>query len=205
MSHKPDRPDPAPIASDDEGNKLAKKDFEEKQAAEAEVQNLPEGGVPEQRPQAFLQPADQQQSAVFTKLQEAGDDRAGNSGLAGVGAVHDKSNFDAAASQKNANAAAKESRFPARLYPGARGWIDNPGEPDNGRAIAINGVAEWASVEDERIAAAGSPESRFAVVKSYEAVTRDGRSELMIVSAEHVRPDTTGGNEWGKTPLMNAL
>lgn len=168
-------------------------EFKEQQARLAAEQNLPEGGVPEVRPIAS-QTVDDPHSGIFHRLQEAGDDRAGAPAMP-------KSAYDKAASAAQKRQAEKESRVVTLLHPGARGWIDNPGEPDHGRAVAVNRVHEYASVEDERIAAAGTPESRFAAVKDYECQSRDGRAELLIVSAEHLKLDTSGGADWGKTSL----
>lgn len=182
---------PPPSPAED----VSKKEFEERQAQLAREQNLPEGGVPEVRPIAS-QTVDEeaQHSKVFKRLRDAGDDRAGAKAMP-------KSAYDKAASKSQKDKAAKEERSVTLLYPGARGWIDNPGQPDHGRAIAVNRVESYASVEDERIAAAGGPASRFAEVATYECQSRDGRAELLLVSAEHIRLDTTGGREWGKTPL----
>jgi hypothetical protein len=175
--------------ADEAGNK---KEFDALQQQRAGEQNMGEGGVPEQRPIASQQPAPE--SGVRERLIEAGDQRGG------AEPPMDKSAYDRAASKGQAQKAAKESQTPDRLYPGARGYIDNPGAPDHGRAIAVNGVASFASVEDERISAAGGPNQRFAKVAEYECVTRDGRAELMIVSADHVKR-TLNEADWGKTPL----
>lgn len=172
-------------------NEEARK-FEEERAREAQAQNLPEGAVPEQRPIASQQGVTH--SGIYEKLKAAGDDRAGAPAMP-------KEAFDKAASDAQAKKADKESRHPSRLYAGARAWINNPGSPDHGRAVAVNGVSEFSSVEDERTAAAGTPESRFANVASYECMSRDGRAEHLIVSAQHLRVDTSGGVDWGKTSL----
>lgn len=172
-----------------------KKEFEELQAQRAREQNLPEGSVPEQRPIASQTVDDESlHSGVFKKLREAGDDRAGAPAMP-------KSAFDKAASDAQRKRAAKDERTVGVLHPGARGWIDNEGAPDHGRAIAVNRVESYASEADEQRAAVGGPNARFAEVATYECVSRDGRSELLIVSAEHIRLDSTGGREWGKTGL----
>jgi hypothetical protein len=187
---------------DEKSNGESEEDFNERRKAEAETQGLPEGAVPEQRPQAFLQPADPH-SRVYNDLVEAEDARAGNSGDPNVGPRHTKADFDRASSKAQAKKSADESLGAQRLYPGARGWINNPDTPDHGRAIAINGVAEYENEVQEFVATLGTPASRFAKVKSYNAVTRDGRSEHMVVDAEHIQADVSGGAEWGKTPLLN--
>jgi hypothetical protein len=190
---------PAPIASDDEGEALKKRDFEARQAELARGQNLQqEGAVPEQRPIAS-QTVDDPHSEVFKKLQEAGDPRAGVPAM-------DKAAYDRAASKSQAQAAAKESIAETRLFPGARGWIDNPGAPDHGRAVAVNRVTQYKTGQDATNAVSGIPElMRQAAPAEYECMTRDGRAELMLVSAEHIRADTSGGNDWGKTPLTTPL
>ena len=179
------------------GEAKNKKAFEARQAELAASQNLREGAVPEQRPIAS-QRVDDPHSDVYKKLREAGDARADDTPMP-------FSAYTKAQSDAQAKKAAKESRFETRVYPGARGWIDNPGEPDHQRAVAINRVNEYASVEDELKAASGTEAGRFAEVKSYECMSRDGRAELLIVSAEHLKFDRSGGAEWGKTPIMQTL
>lgn len=176
-----------------------KKEFEAQQAERAREQNLPEGSVPEQRPIASQTVDDEQlHSGVYKKLREAEDDRAGAPAMP-------FSAYTKARSKEQMRKAAKESKQVTNHPNGTRAWINNPGEPDHGRAVAVNRVNEYASVEDERIAAAGNPNSRFAEVKSYECTSRDGRAELLIVSAEHLKIDTSGGADWGKTPLTMPL
>lgn len=195
-----DKPERADLASDDEGGKLKKAEFDEKLDAERRAQNLPEGAVPEQRPIAS-QKASHPHSRVYDALVEAGDPRAGNSGDPNVGWKPTQEDYERTASAAQARQSDKESLKVVRLYPGARCWVDNPGQPDHGRAVAVNRVQEFEDVANELLAGAGTDQSRNAMVKSYECVSRDGRSEFMIISAEHLRVAPVEA-EWGKTPLF---
>jgi hypothetical protein len=169
----------------------SKKEFERKQREDAEKQNLPEGGVPERRPIAS-QTAPDNESDTVKKLREAGDPRGGQ-----VPAM-DKAAYDRAGSKEQAKKAAKEERSADRLYPGARGYIDNEGEPDHGRAVAVNRVSSFKEGTNEN---AQGIDTRFQEVEDYECVSRDGRSELLIVSAEHLKVGDPADPQWGKTPV----
>lgn len=181
-----------PLTTDDEGEKLKKKEFEQRMEEQRIAQNLPEGAVPEQRPIAS-QTVDDPHSRVFKELQDAGDDRGGVPAM-------DKAAYDRAQSDAQARKAAKESETPDRFYPGARAYIENPGAPDHGRAVAINRVEEFASFQDQALGSSGVPaQMNAAKVKSYECRSRDGRAELLIVDAEHLRRSEEA--DWGKTPI----
>ncbi len=182
-----------PLTTDDEGEKLKKKEFEQRMEEQRNAQNLPEGAVPEQRPIAS-QTVDDPHSEVFKKLQEADDPRGLNQ------PAMDKAAYDRAQSDTQAKKAAKESETPDRMYPGARCYIENPGAPDHGRAVSVNRVEEFASFQDQALGSSGVPQQmNSAKVKSYECRSRDGRAELLIVDAEHLRRSEEA--DWGKTPI----
>jgi hypothetical protein len=162
-----------------------KQEWEAQQARDRTAQNLGdnENAVPESRPQATIDP-EPVTSQTQQRLREAESPMADNA------PPHGYEEHKRAASDAQAKKAASESFGRERLYPGAHAYIDNEngeGSEHHGRAVAVNAVSEFASVEDERISAAGNPNSRFAEVKSYECRTRDGRAELMIVDADHLR------------------
>jgi hypothetical protein len=191
-----DRPTAAPLVSSDknEDKVAAQKEFDAKMAAERDAQgqgNNP-NFVPEQRPIAS-QTVDDPHSRVYNELKKAGDPRANDEPMP-------KSAYDKAASSAQATKAAKESRGEVRLYPGARAFIDNEGSPDHGRAVAVNRVTSWKSDSDELLAAAGTTESRFSQPAEYECFSRDGRAELLIVSADHLRVPTESA-DWGRTSI----
>lgn len=160
-----------------------KEEFETRMDTLRREQNLPEGAVPETRPQATISP-DPVHGSIHEKLVDA------DSNLVDEGTpAMDKAAYDRANSDEQAEKAAKESFGPERLYPGAHAYIENSrgkGKEHNGRAVAVNGVNEWASPEDELLAAAGTPNSRFAQVQSYDCSTRDGRAEHLVVDAKHL-------------------
>jgi hypothetical protein len=183
-----------PLSTDDEGEKLKKEEFERNMEEARRAQNLPEGAVPEQRPQAFQTPVDPH-SRVRNDLVEAEDPRGG--ALPAMG----KSAYDRASSSAQAKKAARESISRVRLYPGARAFIDNEGTPDHGRAVAVNRVAQWGSFEDGMKANSGDPAlNDYAAPAVYECTTRDGRSELMLVDAEHLRTPGEAA-DWGRTAI----
>jgi hypothetical protein len=115
--------------------------------------------------------------------------------------AHGFENYERAQSEEQAKKAAEMSAGTNRYFNGTKAWIFNPGQPDHGRAIGINRVSEYESVEDEIL---DSVQGGRGKVKSYECTTRDGRAELMIVSHEHIRPAFNEA-EWGKTPLMTPI
>jgi hypothetical protein len=169
------------------------REWEEERARLAASQNLPEGAVPEQRPQATIQPAPVE-GEVHKRLVEEGSPLVNTEPMG-------KEAYDRAASDQQARKAAKDSMGPERLFPGAHCYIDNPdgeGKEHHGRAVAVNGVHEFEDGANAILATLGTPDARFAKVKSYECFSRDGRAEHMIVSAEHLRrvPVT----EFNRTP-----
>jgi hypothetical protein len=186
------KPDPADKVENAE-EASSKKDFEQKQREAAAAQNLPEGAVPEVRPIASQTVDDQAlHSKVFRELRDSGDDRGGAPAMP-------KSAYDKAASQDQLTKSRRESRMP-RLHVGARGYVDNPGSPDDGRAISIVRIAGYGSPEAEMIATMGNPESRFAEPTEYECTTRDGRAETLLVDAKHFRT-MERSEDWGRTPI----
>jgi len=156
-------------------------------------QNLPQGAVPEERNHRYDNVG--QESAVAQALREAGDARGGQVPAMGF-EEYERANSDA--QQKKAD---KDSQGNLVFFNGQRGWVHNPGEPDHGRAIGVVRVSEYESEMDEVL---DSVQRGRGKVKSYECSTRDGRSELLIVSAEHFRPCFNEA-EWGKTPLMTPI
>lgn len=182
-----------PLTASEEGDKFKKKEFERNMEEARVAQNLPEGSVPEQRPIAS-QTVDDPHSRVYKELKEAEDPRAGVPAM-------DKSAYDRANSDSQRSKAEGEEERPGRLYPGARAYIDNEGEPDHGRAVAVNRVADWKSFEDQMKGTSGVPEQNNAgQPATYECFSRDGRAEIMLVSAEHLRLPGESA-DWGRTAI----
>jgi hypothetical protein len=178
-------------------------DSTEKDAAQAEfeanmdearrAQNLPEGAVPEQRPIAS-QTVDDPHSNVYKALVEAGDPRGGAPAM-------DKEAYDRAASPAQMRKAAKESTANTRMYPGAKAVIDREGHPDHGRSVAVNGVATWASFEEQMKGTSGIPEQMNAAIPAeYNVKTRDGRSEDLVVEAKYLKIPQNQG-DWGRSAI----
>jgi hypothetical protein len=178
--------------AEDDGKFPKKEEWEALRTQRQTEQNLGPDGTPEDR-EARFRPAPE--SAVVQKLREAGDQR----GLQEP--AHGYEEHKRAASKAQMNKAEKESAGNNRYFNGTKAWIYNPGAPDHGRAIGINRVSEYESVEDELLDAVQGGRGK---VKAYECTTRDGRSELMIVSHEHIRPAFSEA-EWGKSPIMTPI
>lgn len=157
----------------------SKEEWEAQQEALRQQQNVPEGGVPEQRPQHTIAP-EPEQGHVAKALSEQGSPMAHDAPA--MGYEEHKKAFDDAQKER------KSEKGPERMYPGAHCYINNPkDEAMHGRAVAVNGVSEFASPEDEALANAGyNHDRRYAKVKTYECSSRDGRAELLIVNAEHL-------------------
>jgi hypothetical protein len=93
---------------------------------------------------------------------------------------HGFAEHQAAQDPSNKKKAAVVSKTP-RLLEGQRGTIT--GGIHDGRSAVIT-KCNFKSLDDERLAAAGTPESRFAECESYVVRTRDGRSDLLEVAPE---------------------
>lgn len=160
-----------------------KEEWEAEQERLRQEQNLPEGAVPEQRPQAFANGGDET-GVIKQKLLDNDSPLAQNQPAMGF-EEHKK-----AASKAQANKAEKDSKGPEIMYPGALAYINNPdgdGKEHHGRAVAVNRVAEFETIGAEALANSGyNADRRFAPVKTYEVATRDGRAEILFVSAEHL-------------------
>lgn len=169
-------------------------EWEAKQDQLRREQNLPEGAVPEQRPIAS-QTVDNPHSRVYNELTAAGDPRGGGQPAMG------KEAYDRADSQEQKDKAASESQVRQRLYPGARAYVEDPGAPDHGRAVAINGVATWASFDDQLRGTSGVPAMQdMAIPAEYEVCFRDGRAENSVVAADKLRVPNEQG-DWGRTSI----
>jgi len=150
-------------------------DFRKEQLAAAKDQNLQSpNAVPEQRPIASQQVAEPESETV-QRLREEGELQEEPMG---------QEAYEKADSDSQAKKAAKESRS-VPLAEGQRVKIvDGPYEGNFG---AITGV-QYASVEDERLHAAGTDESRFAEVAEYQVRTRGGRHALVFLEPDQVEP-----------------
>lgn len=155
-------------------------------------QNLPPHAVPEDRELRYRDPPD---SVIVEKLREAGDARGGQVPAMGF-EEHQRANSDA---QKKKAAEASEGN--ERFFPSQRGWVNNPGEPDHGRAVGILSVAEYESEMDELL---DKVQGGRGKAKSYFCESRDGRAEKLTISAEHFKPCYNEA-EWGKTPIMTPM
>lgn len=154
-------------------------------------QGLSPDQVPEQR---HLRYRDPPQSDVHKSLVEAGDPRGGQVPAMGFEA-YERANSDAQKAK-----AEKESAGNARYFAGQRGWVNNPGAPDHGRAVGVLNVSEYMSEMDEVL---DKVQGGRGKAKSYFCESRDGRAEKLTISAEHFLPCYNEA-EWGKTPLMTA-
>lgn len=166
----------------------SQQEWEEQRRTSAMQQGLDpdnSNATPEQRPQETFNP-EPVDGEVQKRLRE------NESPLADNAPAHGYEEHKRAASEAQARKAERSSMGPERLYPGAHAYINNPdgeGSEHHGRAVAVNRVEEYASVAQEMLANSGyNPNRRFAEVATYECSTRDGRAELLIVSAEHLSP-----------------
>lgn len=170
---------------------------EEKWQAEMDELRLQQGldsdAVPERRNIRYEDSVTQ--SAIHDKLVEAGDPRGGQV------PAHGFKEYERADSDAQKRKAAKESEGNARFFNGQKGWVNNPGEPDHGRAIGIVRISEYASVEDEVLDSVQGGRGR---VKTYECTSRDGRAETLFISAEHFKP-AVEAVDWGRTPINTPL
>jgi hypothetical protein len=174
--------------SEETQNKMSDKEaWEAEQEQLRQEQNLPPGAVPEQRPQAFAQVdgANELTGNVQQRLRKEGSNMADNA------LAHGYEEYKRACSKAQMNKAERESKGPEILYPGAHCYINNPdgeGKEHHGRAVAVNRVAEFKTVGAESLANSGyNADRRFAPVETYEVSTRDGRAEILFVSAEHLQ------------------
>lgn len=167
---------------DQKDQKQSKKDREDEREEQRIAQNLPEGAVPEKRPQATTHRVEHGQ--IHDRMVEE------HGHALGEEPAMDQDAYDKAESEAQAKKAAKDSLPPERFYPGAHAVIVNPdgdGKEHDGRMVAVNAVHAFESKADELMAASGTPSARFATVDSYEVRTRDGRGEMLIVSADHLK------------------
>jgi len=167
------------------------REWEERQNRLRTEQGLPEGAVPEDRELRYRDPPE---SHVVQALREAGDQRGGQV------PAHGFKEHQRAASDAQLKKANEESKGNLRFFSGQRGWVNNPGAPDHGRAVGILNVAEYESEMDEVLDRVQGGRGK---VKAYFTESRDGRAEKLTISAEHFLPATNEA-EWGKTPLMTA-
>lgn len=160
-----------------------KEAWEAEQARLRQEQGLSEGQVPERRPQAFTVPADNT-GEVQKRMRAEGSPMADNAPAHGF-EEHEKSRKSAEREDGGAGEQLQEI-----MYPGTHAYINNQdgeGKEHHGRAVAINRVNEYESPAQNLLAnSAYDHNRRYAKVKSYEVSTRDGRAELLIVSAEHL-------------------
>jgi len=190
MTHQTEGP---PLSTDDDGEKLKKKEFEANMEEARRAQNLPEGAVPEQRPIAS-QTVDDPHSELYKRLVEDGDPTAQNQ------EAMPKSAYDKAASAAQASKAEKESFKNVRLYPGARATINDG--PRKGTSVAVNRVVSFESFEDQMKGSSGFPDqNNRAIPAEYEVTTRDGRGELLIVEANLLDVPKEQG-DWGRSSIQ---
>jgi hypothetical protein len=169
----------------------AQKEWEERQNRLRTEQGLPEGAVPEDRELRYRDPPESQ---VVRALRKAGDTRGGQT------PAHGFEEYQRADSDAQKKKAAEESAGNTRFFAGQRGWVNNPGAPDHGRAVHVLNVAEYESEMDEVLDRLQGGRGK---AKAYFTESRDGRAEKLTISAEHFMPAANEA-EWGKTPLMTA-
>lgn len=185
---------PEPTSDDSSQQELSPEERWQQEQDELRLQQgLSPDQVPEQRNIRYDDSVTH--SAIRDKLVEAGDPRGGELPAMGF------EEHQRASSDSQIKKAQKESEGNARYFNGQKGWVNNPGAPDHGRAIGIVRVSEYASPQDELLDAVQGGRGK---VKTYECTTRDGRAELLQVSAEHFRP-ALDASEWGKTPITTPI
>lgn len=182
-----------PEAEDQPKEPTAEEKWQARQDELRHQQGLNPDQVPEQRDLRYEN--NTPQSVVHDRLVEAEDPRGGEL------PAHGFAEYERADSDAQKKKAAKESEGNARYFNGQKGWVNNPGQPDHGRAIGIVRISEYASPEDELL---DSVQGGRGKVKTYECTTRDGRAETLMVSAEHFKP-ALDPSEWGKTPINTPL
>lgn len=153
--------------------------FEDQQAAEAAAQSPAERQtVPEQRPQAFS--GAESVSDASKRLDKA---------VAPTEEGYERANSDEAK-----EASIKNSRTP-NLVEGQRVQILEPNS-EAGRMAYVLKVVPSDGIQG-MLAASGTPEARFAELSGYVVRTRDGRSDILEVKPEEVKPlDDIQG--WGR-------
>lgn len=104
---------------------------------------------------------------------------------------------EAAASEKNARQAAKDSRFP-HLIPGTRIQVSEDAEQHRNRVGHVERVL-WSSQQDEVLAGLGTPESRFAQAEAYDIRFRDGVGGSAQIPANLVNQVSEGNFRRGTT------
>jgi hypothetical protein len=152
----------------------------DEQAAQAAAQSPAEPQVvPEVRPQAFQQAelhSDSELRAQAAQPQATQED------------------YDRANSDEAKEAAIKNSRTP-NLVVGTRVQIVEP-HPEAGRMAFVQQVVPADGIQGMMIAT-GVPEARFAELSGYIVKTRDGRSDILEVKPDEVKPlDDIQG--WGR-------
>jgi hypothetical protein len=189
---KPSSASAQPDNSDEQDSRSDRqREWEERQNRLRVEQNLPEGAVPEDRELRYRDPPESQ---VVLALREAGDQRGGQV------LAHGFEEYERANSDAQKRKADEESAGNHRFFAGQRGWVNNPGAPDHGRAVGVLHVAEYESEMDEVLDKVQGGRGKAA---SYFCESRDGRAEKLTISAEHFLPCFNEA-EWGKTPLMTA-
>lgn len=150
-------------------------------AAQAAVQSPAEPqSVPEQRPQGSTQPSPSHRSA--TDVATPGEP------------AHGQAEYDAAApTPENEAAAQAAGRIPS-LIVGQR--VQVTGGKYQGRMALVTAVIYTDPVQ-EMMSRMGGGEARFATVRSYILLTRDGRSDTIVVEPENLSP-LEPQNGWGR-------
>lgn len=179
------------IISEDEYNAAAAKvndegkstdeAFQEARAESAASQSPGEPQVvPEVRPQAFQTGASHSDSGKRAAERDPGP--------------MDQAAYDRANSDESKKSAADASRS-ANLVEGQRVVILDPHE-EAGRMAFVQSVHYTDGIQD-MIARSGSAEARFADVDHYVLRTRDGRSDLLMVNPDELKP-IEENQGWGR-------
>lgn len=141
--------------------------------------------VPEVRPQTFTQPDPSAQSASSLTMTGA--------------AAHGEAEYAAAAPTDENNAAAAEASQLPNFLVGQRVQITGPdasGVDQTGRMALVQSIV-YTDPVNAMIAHMGGSEARFATVNQYVVLTRDGRSDTLVVAPANLKAlDTTNG--WGR-------
>lgn len=151
---------------------------EEERAQRAADQNLPEGAVPEQRPQASQQtdPSDKV-SELSKRLAEAGEAPEANN------EPMPQEAYDKASSDSQMKKAAKESKSEGIMV---GNMVESTKGPHEGRIFAVTRLVSFKTAADLVEKLAGSPEQLYSVATEVEATAigdeRDG--ERLILNVE---------------------
>lgn len=154
-------------------------EFQERMAAKAAEQNLGEGAVPEQRPQAFATDAGPPHSELTQKLIDAGEVNVEPMG---------KEAYDKADSKSQARKAARNS-FSEGFLPGDVAKCANEDSPHFGRVFAVTRVLGHRGVDEGIRSAQGDPTQLWDTPIELEgrAIGDERDGELLVLNVDELQ------------------